>query len=159
MKKYLKQIICPAFGWLLLAGVASLTGCQTADHADTGEMASVIISDHTPADIQQATARVFLLNGYEQTDRLTFEKQGTAWDTAAYGGWSAGPVWIKVRAYITSPSADTGILSCNAFIVTDRHQAAMEHEQKLSHSHRSECEKILNQIKARLDSQPVAGAQ
>jgi uncharacterized protein with beta-barrel porin domain len=159
MKKYMSQNIFRLFGWMFLAVVACLTGCQTADQADSGDMASVEISGHTEAEIQRATAKVFLSNGYQQADRLTFEKQGTGWDKAAYGGWSSNPVWIKMRANITSVDADKYILGCNAYLVTDRNEATMEEEKKLSVSHRSECKKILDQVKARLDSPPPAGAQ
>jgi hypothetical protein len=159
MKKYMSRNIFWLFGWLLLAGAAGLTGCQTTDQADSGDMASVEISSHTEAEIQQATAKVFLSNGYQQADRLTFEKQGTGWDKAAYGGWSPNPVWIKMRANITSMDADKYILGCNAYLVTDRNEATLEEEKKLSVSHRSECKKILDQIKTGLDSPPAVGTK
>jgi hypothetical protein len=159
MKNWINQKICRLFGWLLLAGVACLTGCQTADQADSGDMASVEISGHTEAEIQQATAKAFLANGYQQADSQTFEKQGSSWDTAAYSGWSSDAVWIKVKTDITAPEAGKYILACNAFMVTERHQATAEQEQKLSFSHRSECKKILDQARAMLDSPPAAASQ
>ncbi len=144
---------------MLLAGAACLTGCQTADQADSGDMASVEISGHTEAEIRQATARAFLANGYQQADGQIFEKQGTRWDTAAYGGWSANAVWIKVKTSITSAGTGRYVLGSNAYMVVDRNQAAMEEEEKLSVSHRSECKKILDQVKARLDSPQTARVQ
>ena len=144
---------------MLLAVAACLTGCQTADQADSGDMASVEISGHTEAEIQQATAKIFLSNGYQQADRRIFEKQGTGWDKMAYGGWSPNPVWIKMRINITSADTDKYILGCNAYLVTDRNEATLEEEKKLSVSHRSECKKILDQVKTRLDSPPTPGAQ
>jgi hypothetical protein len=155
----MSQNIFRLFGWMLLAVVACLTGCQTTDQADSGDMASVEISSHTETEIRQATAATFLANGYQQADGQTFEKQGTRWDTAAYGGWSANPVWIKVKTSITSTETGRYVLGCNAYMVVDRNQAAMEEEEKLSYSHRSECKKILDQVKARLDSPQTAGAQ
>jgi hypothetical protein len=145
------------FASLLVAGTASLTGCQTADQADTGGLASVTVPGHSEVEIQKATTAVFMANGYQQSAPLTFDKQGTRWDTASYGGWSEGPVWIRVRVYIAAPKADDCSLSCNAYAVTDRNEASMVHEQKLASSKRSECKKILDQIKVRLDSQSKAG--
>jgi hypothetical protein len=156
MKKHLKPKIYRWFGWVLLASAVALTGCQTADQADSGDLASVEISGHTEAEIQQAAAKVFLADGYQQTDRLTFEKQGSSWDTVAYHGWSSSAVWIRVRADITSPQTDKYILGCNAYMVTDRNVATMEEEKKISFSHRTECKKVLDQIKAQLDSPPAA---
>jgi hypothetical protein len=157
-KQRMKQNIIRFVGGFLLAGVVCVTGCHTTDQADTGELASVIITGHTEMEIQKATARVFLANGYSQADPLTFEKQGTAWDKAAYGGWTENPVGIKVRVHINPQDDGVCFLGCNAFLVTDPHEAAMEEEQKLSYSRRSECEKILAQIKARLDAPPETPA-
>jgi hypothetical protein len=159
MKNYLKQNICRSFGWALLVGVACLTGCSTTDQADSGDMASTKISGHTDAEIQQAAAGAFLSNGYQKIDRLTFEKQGTGWDKMAYGGWSPNPVWIRMRINITSAGAGQSILACDAYAVVDRNEASMEEEKKLSVSYRSECKKILDQARARLDSPPGGGAQ
>ena len=142
------------FGWTLLAVAACLTGCQTTDQADSGDMASVEITGHTEAEIRQAMAAAFLTNGYQQAGDETFEKQGTRWDTAAYSGWSANAVWIKVKTSITVTETGKYILGCNAYMVVDRNQATME-EEKLSHSHRSECKKILDQAKGRLNSPPA----
>jgi len=147
------------FGLALLAGVVGLSGCQTTDQADTGALASVAVPGHTVAAIQRATTKVFASNGYQQADPLVFGKPGTAWDTAAYGGWSTGSIWIKVRVYIVAPKTGDCTLSCNAYMVTDRNQPGMEQEQKLSHSRRSECKKILDQVKTLLDSQPETAAQ
>ena len=159
MKNYFRQKNFRWFGWVLLAGAACLTGCQTADQADSGDMASVEISGHTESKIRQATAKAFLANGYQQVDSQTFEKQGSSWDTAAYGGWSPNAVWIKVKTNITTTATGKYILGCNAYMVTDRNRPTMEQEQKLSISHRSECKNILNEVKAALDAPPAAGTQ
>jgi hypothetical protein len=159
MKNYLNQSVCRSLGWIALVGIACLTGCSTTDQADSGDMASVNISGHTDAEIQRAAAGAFLSNGYQQVDRLTFEKQGTSWDKAAYGGWSSNPVWIRMRIHITSAGAGQSILAGDAFAVVDRNDASMEEEKKLSVSYRSECKKILDQTMVRLDSPPGGGAQ
>ena len=159
MKNQLRQNIWRSFGWMVPVGVACLGGCQTADQAYSGEMASVTISGHTDVEIQRATAKVFLSNAYQQVDLRTFEKQGTGWDKMAYAGWSSNPVWIRMRINITSAGAGQSILACDAYAVVDRNEASMEEEKKLSVSYRSECKKILDQAKARLDSPPDGGAQ
>ncbi len=159
MKHYLMQNIRRSLGWVLLAGVACLTGCQTTDQAESGQMASVKISGHTDADIQQAAAKAFLSNGYQQVNSRTFEKQGTGWDKVAYGGWSSNPVWIRMRINVTSGEAGQSILTCDAYVVVDRGEGSMEEEKKLFTSYRSECKKILDQTKARLDAPPDGTAQ
>jgi hypothetical protein len=159
MKHFLMQNICRLFGWALLAAVAGLTGCQSTDSADSGNMASVNISGHTDAEIKQAAAKVFLWDGYQQVNPLTFEKQGTSWDKMAYGGWSSNPVWIRMRINVTAGEAGQSILACDAYAVVDRGEGSMEEEKKLFTSYRSECKKILDQTRVRLDSPPDGGAQ
>ena len=154
MKHYLMQNICRLFGWALLAGVAGLTGCKSTDSADSGDMASVKISGRTDPEIEQAAAKVFLSDGYQQMNPLTFEKQGTSWDKVAYGGWSSNPVWIRMRIKVTSTEAGQSILACDAYAVVDRGEGNMEEEKRLFASYRSECKKVLDQAKARLDSPP-----
>jgi hypothetical protein len=159
MKYYLKQIICRSVGWALLVGVAGLTGCQSTDQADSGDMASVKVSGHTDAEIKEAAAKVFLGDGYQQVNPLTFEKQGTRWDKMTYGGWSPNPVWIRIRINVTPAEAGQSTLACDAYAVVDRGEGSMEEEKKLSVSYRSECKKILDQTVVRLDSPPGGGAQ
>ena len=159
MKRYLTQNICRLFGFALLAGVAGLTGCKSTDSADSGNMASVNLYGHTDAEIKQAAAKVFLWNGYQQVNPLTFEKQGNSWDKMAYGGWSSNPVWIRMRINITPGEAGQTILACDAYAVVDRGEGSMEEEKKLFTSYRSECKKMLDQTKVRLDSPPDGSAQ
>ena len=157
MKPYHPTWMRRLFGWLLLAGLAGLTGCQTADQAHSGDLASVQIPGRTDTEIEQAAARAFLANGYQQVDARTFEKQGTSWDKLAYGGWSSNPVWIRVKLKINSPEAGQTVLGCAAFRVVDRNDVTMEVENEISHSYRAEFKKILDQAKAILDSSPGAG--
>lgn len=159
MKMFPKQNVCRSSAWTLLVVVACLTGCRTTDQADSGEMASVTISAHTDAEIQQAAAKVFLANEYQQTKPMTYEKQGTGWDKMAYGGWSSNPVWIRMKINISSAGENQFTLACNTYAIVDRNEASMEEEKPLSVSYRSECKKILDQVKARLESPPDGGTQ
>ena len=62
MKKYIKQNICRGcLAGMLLAGAACLTGCQTADQADSGDMASVEISGHTEAENPAGDGQSFFI--------------------------------------------------------------------------------------------------
>jgi hypothetical protein len=159
MTNFPQQNICRWSGWTLLVVVACLTGCRTTDQAGSGEMASVTISARTEAEIQRAAAKVFLANEYQQINPMAYEKQGTVWDKMAYGGWSSNPVWIRMKITITSAGESQFTLACNAFAIVDRNEASMVEEKSLTVSHRSECKKILDQVKARLDLPPDGGAQ
>ena len=138
-------------GWLFLIGLACLTGCKTTDQARSGHMASVEISGHAKAEIEQATVAAFQANGYSKADGLTFEKEGSAWETANYGGWSAKRVWIKVRVEIAFTDTDRYTLGCNAYIVQGHGEFGTEMEQRFLFAKRTECKKILDEAKAALE--------
>jgi|SRR5690242_13688389 len=141
-------------GWFFLAGLVCLTGCKTTDEAHSGHMASVEISGHTKAEIQQAAATVFKANGYTKTDSLTFEKPGSAWETANYGGWSSNPVWIRIRCELVSAEARQFVLGCDAYVVEGHGEVGTEIERKFWFAKRTECKDILDAIKAELKKSP-----
>jgi hypothetical protein len=154
----MKHVSHSIAGGLVLAGVLVLAGCRTADQAHSGDMASLVISHHTEAEIRQATVAVFLENGFEQGNDLVFEKKATGMETAAYGGWSTNPVWIRLRVSITCPEQGRYIIGCNASLVKDRNQGLMEDEQRYTFQKRDECKNLLDQVKARLAAASVGSA-
>lgn len=147
----------PATVWLgFLALDAALMGCKSADQAHQGYLASVEIVGHEAAEIRQATTKVFAENGYERVAGLVFEKKGSTWNSLAYGGWSRQPVWVRVRVSLRPHRTGRQVLGCDAYLVRDRNGDFLEEERKPWVSRRGECERILNQIKARLElQQPV----
>lgn len=140
----------------LLALGSVLAGCKSADHAHEGRMASVEIVGYTATEIRAATAAVFAENGYEQPSALVFEKIGSRWDKWAYGTWSGNPVWIRIRVTLRPRGVDRHVLSCDAYLVRDRNAGFMEEEQRLVTKKRRECERLLTQIKARLEEAKAA---
>ncbi len=144
--------------WFILTGFAVLTGCQTADQAHSGHMASVEIYGHTEAEIKMATAAAFMENGYYKIGDLIFEKKGSAWETANYGGWSSDSVWIKVRAEIITVDSSKYTLGCNVFAVEAHDEGVMQIERKFVFAKRSEIKKILDEVKTALETPPASGA-
>jgi len=138
-------------GWMILLGFVCLTGCQTADQAHTGHMASVEISGHTPAEIKKATTTAFIENGFYKVDDLIFEKKGSTWESVNYGGWSSDLVWIKVRAELNTVESTKYTLSCDAFAVEAHGEGIMQIERKFKFAKRSELKKILDEVKAALN--------
>lgn len=150
--------LTPTIRWLFLIGLAVLTGCSTADQAHTGRMASVEISGHTQAEIEKATVKAFLANGYQKMAGLNFEKKGSGWETANYGGWSADPVWVRVRVELTSMETGHYTLGCDAFAVESHGEVGTEMEHKFMFAKRSECKKILDETRAALEAPPAPPA-
>ena len=141
----------------LLAMAIVLTGCETTDVAGSGSSASVMIAGHTDEEIRQTTVQVFGWNKYNRLDNLSFEKEGSSWDTTTYGSMNAKLVWIKMRARVTTQSGGFIVLSCDVYVVENHGDGFMQTERKLPFGKRDECKKILDQIKLRLSlPQPQA---
>lgn len=142
-------------GLFFLLAAIFLTGCRTADLAHSGQMASLEISGHSEVEILRVMKAVFLDEGYEHMGDLTWDKKGSMWDAAAYGGWSQSAVWLRLKATVDSTPDGGYAVGCDAYMVNDRNLGVMEEERKMSLAGRSECKKILDEIKTRLDS-PMA---
>ena len=145
MKRNILRLLCTA--WV---AVFALAGCKTTDEAKQGYLASVVITGHSEEVIRRTTTEVFEWNGYKHLTNLAFEKQGTKWDTAKYGGLSGNPVWVKMRVTINRQAEINFVVGCDAYVVEDRDVIFMEEERKLQFGKRDDCKKILNQIKQRL---------
>jgi len=151
----MKQIFRLIAGSLCLATALFLTGCQTdPDHTNSGQMASLEISGHSEVEILRVMKAVFTDNGYEHMEDLTFDKKGSVWDTAAFGGWDSGGVWIRLKATVDAAPSGNGnyVIGCDAYRVVDHNQGVMEVEKKTPHSNRAECQRILDEVQSRLAS-------
>ena len=149
----MKRILLSITAAMLLVTAFFLAGCQTsADQAHSKQMASLDISGHSQVEILRAMKAVFLANGYEHTTDLIFEKKGSFLNTALYGGWMSGAVWIRLKASVEARANGDYVIGCDAYRVIGRNDGVMEEEQKASYTERSECKKILDEIKTRLDS-------
>src|SRR5262245_53514906 len=147
----MKRMIQQSGRMILVILVCALVGCKSTDLAKENRLASVLITGSTDEEIRKAAKEVFIANGFEQEAAgLTFEKKGSDWDTAKYGGLSGNAVWIKMRLHLNSRGPGIYALGCDAYIVTDRHVELMEDETKLKIGKREECLNLLNQIKGRL---------
>jgi hypothetical protein len=142
-------------GGLVMITLLCLTGCQSADEAHTGHMASVEISGFKRSQIEAAAAQVFKANGYAKVDALTFEKPGSGWETANYGGWSSNPVWIRMRCGLVSTDLRAFTLDCDAYVVEGHGEVGTEMERKFWFAKRGDCKALLDQIKAELKSAPA----
>jgi hypothetical protein len=154
----MKQIFQRVMVSLPLVAILVVGGCRTsADLADADHMASLTISGHSEVDILRAMEAVFVADGYQHMGDLTFDKKGSAWETALYGGWNEGGVWIRLKGSVDPGPSGTYVIGCDAFRVTGHNQGVMEEEKKTTHAYRDECKKILNEVQARL-AQGGAGA-
>ena len=121
---------------LILAALLALAGCQSPSGGKRG-FASVTIAKHSPDEIVRATVAVFRADGYRDVvatpEDMVFEKTGTGWNQAAYGGWTdAKPVTVRVRAGVEPQPDGANSLWCDAYMVGDAGHALFEEEHKLT---------------------------
>lgn len=154
MKSATLRILLPGLLCVML-----LAGCKSTDTAKIGSLASIEITGHSLAEVRQSVVDVFLLNGYSQKSGLTFEKQGTNWDTVAYGTWSGGAVWYRMKASVIPRPGGACVVACDAYLIRDHGEGFMEEEQRLVAAKRDDCMKLLEEVRSRLnpgESPPAA---
>jgi len=142
---------------LLLASVLMfVSGCQsTSGSKGKRGFASVTIPNRTPEDVVRATVAVFRADGYRDViatpGDMVFEKTGTGWNQAAYGGWvDAKPVMVRVRAGVDAQPDGASRLWCDAYMVADPGDAHFEEEHKLTRVRRGPYQDLLEQVAAQL---------
>jgi hypothetical protein len=147
-RRFLATLLLALLPW-------SFSGCQTAARGGSSSFASVVIENHTMDEIRKAAIAVFTGHFYHTRvsgpDILVFEKAGSTMDNVLYGGWSPD-VTLRVKLYITSASSVSYQLSAQAFMVREAGDTRIEDEQRLTKLRRGPYQKLLEEIKARLES-------
>jgi hypothetical protein len=155
----MRQIYLRFTAVLLLATACLLGGCHTeTDPSQSGHMASLQISGSSEADILRTMKDIFANHGYQHVEDLNFDKRGSAWQTALYGGWAEDGVWIRMKASIDAEPSGSYLIGCDAFRVTDHSQGVME-EEKPAYAYHKECQSILGEIQARLVTRAAGASQ
>jgi hypothetical protein len=137
-------IVCALVTW----------GCQSAPKTGSSWLASVILHGKTVSQIRITTIDVFQKEAYElrsaEGNELVLEKRGSTMSSVLYGDWSGG-VWTRVKLRIRDYGPDARLLECNAYRVRGRGDAVFEEEQKLSSMKSGPYQKLLDEVKQRLD--------
>ena len=131
-----------------------LTGCQSPSEGKK-RFASVTIPKSSPEEVVRTTVEVFKADGYRDLvatpEDMVFEKTGTAWNNAAYGGWTdSKPVTVRIRAGVEPQPNGDQKLWCEAYMVADAGVALFEEQHKLTSVRRGPYQSLLNQVAERL---------
>ena len=140
--------------WLLLSG----TGCGSLGGPASGSFASVTIQNHSPAEIADATAKVFGADGYmggpSRAGQLVFQKEASRATTLSQSGLyathSGARTMNRVRVEIVPLSGGSSCrLQCQAYIVRDA-GALLEDEVRLTNIRSGPYQSLLNKVKKQL---------
>jgi len=128
-----------------------LTGCKSTPRTPSNRLASVVITNRSPDEIEAATRIIFEKHAYEllrrrDGDPLVFEKQGTFMNGLFYGDWYSGGVWERVRVYHIDMEPGATLLDCDAYMVQEHDDPFFQSERKPYKSRRHVYQKILEEV-------------
>jgi hypothetical protein len=161
MKDELPPIVTPAWPvfLVLLCGLLSLVGigCHSMSGPASASFASVIIHNHSPAEIQKVTIQVFQEDGYAVGsigDQMVFQKEGSRMTNLAYegavGSYYGAQTIVRVKTDLVPLGNDSYRLQCQAYIVRNAGDAFFADEQKLANirsgPYRSLLKKVAKQL-------------
>ena len=145
---------------LLLLAAFTLAGCQSS--GGSGGHASLRITGHEVEEIRLATKDVFNQAGYgltvSQPESMTFQRLGTLGDAVLYGGWGDDHVTTRVRVRFESTSSRDWTLVATVYTVRDPGDRVLEEENRKWVVNRGPYQRLLEDVKARLDQPPAAAA-
>lgn len=152
------RIVSRAAGWagLLLATTLLTSSCASSDKPASASFASVVIVNHTPQQIREATDKVFQQNGYQalgqEGDTLVYEREATEREQREYVGFVGAhegeKVDIRVRVKIEVKDPSSYWLSCKAYAVSNPGQPVFESITALFSFQSKPYQKLLNQVAA-----------
>lgn len=145
--------------FLTLTAAFLFSACKSPQVApgtpDDGSLASVFITNSTRAAISEVTFNVFRESGFmlktSAGGELVFEREGTKWDTLAYGGWFES-IWIRARIAVVAYELGVFRLSCKVYRVDGRGDLAMGEEKLVSRKSAEYYQGLLNQVRSRINA-------
>ena len=147
---------CRLAGLFAVLSVLLLAGCKSSSGGGgSSGFASVVIAGRTETQIRQAAETVFKASGYEvflpPGGGMTFEKQGSAANNIAYGGWIEDRTTrVRVKAEIVLQPDGSHRLQCQAYMVAHAGDNFFQEEHKLSHFSAKPYQKLLDETALRL---------
>jgi hypothetical protein len=129
-------------------------GCQSSGHG-TSPFAAVEIRGKTPDVIRQVTRQVFEEHGYTGTwgvMSMVFDRPASTLNNLVYGDWDLNSVSVRVEVNFAELGTDGYRVSCEAYRVRNAGDRVFQDSQKLNKISKGPYQKMLNQVKQRVDA-------
>lgn len=131
------------------------TGCQSFKSAPDDCLASVVVSNRTPAEINTAVLGVFRRNSFQggqtSSGHYRFERAGSTMNRLAYGDLFGAGVAVRVLVSVTPmPGTVSTRISCNAEIVQDPGDPIVEDSYKVKKFQKKPYQDLLDEVANRL---------
>ena len=143
---------CIAIGLLL---ALTSFGCKSTPQTPSNRLASVVIKERTPSEIEAAIRTVFEKHDFDISPRRTggvmvFEKKGTFMNGLVYGDWYSGGVWDRVNVYLSEIGPGSILVDCDAYMVQEHDDPFFQSERKPYKTRRHLYQKLLDEVAAEL---------
>lgn len=146
-----------AWIWILLAPVmlAWAAGCQSFKNPPDNNLASVIITNRTMAQISGAVQTVFethyFTGGPSGPGQFTYERPGSRMNNLAYANFMFDEkVTVRVNVNVQPVYGGQFILSCNAALVEDAGDPVFKDTHHVRSLQKWPYEQLLKDIKTQL---------
>lgn len=130
--------------------VLVLVGCKSTPETPSNRLASIIVKDRTPEEIETAIRNVFEKHDFELSPRreghtMVFEKKGSFMNGLFYGDWYSGGVWDRVKVYFTELEPGRILVDCDAYMVQEHDDPLFQSERKPYKTRRHLYQKLLDE--------------
>jgi hypothetical protein len=141
---------------LALAATALAIGCRLPHGHVSNRMASIIVTNQSSEQIENALRAVFERHAYEagksEGDELVFEKKGSFMNGLVYGDWYSGGVWERIKVYQRELRPAETVVECDGYMVQEREDPLFQKEKREYNTKRGHCQKLLNEVAKELMS-------
>ena len=129
-------------------------GCQsTPKKLGSHRVAAVVVTNASPGEIREAAESVFKTHGFdaapEDDNELVFQRKGSLMNGLVWGDWYGGPVWVRIKVFLTGMDAGRILVDCDVYMVQD-HEDPLFQEQRKVRADKSECQKLLDEIPVKI---------
>jgi hypothetical protein len=142
------------FSLALLLGLCAM-GCQSTPSGPApGSLASVMITNHSLAEIAAATEAVFARNGFRKVggaaNQMTFERPGSGMDNLAYATWMSKGVTVRAVVSLLEQADGSSILACDPQLVEDAGDPFFEDKHKVRRASKGLYQDMMKEIAVQL---------
>jgi len=142
-----------------LALVLAIVGCSSTSGPGSASFASVIIQNHSPAEIHAAAGKVFRGDGYAGFQmgptQMVFDREASRLETISRDGLIAAQGGARTIERVRTELVDLGggsyRLQCQAFMVSGAGDAFMENEVRKMNFRSGPYRTLLKKVAEELD--------
>jgi len=137
--------------WFLgISGVVLITGCSSTKPSFSNRMASIVVTNEPPENIDTTLRSVFKKHWFEETkgekDELVFQRPGTFMNSLVYGDWWSGGVWERVKIYQRELDSERTVVECDGYMVQEHDDPLFQKEKLQYGSQKKHLQQLMDEV-------------